>query len=169
MIFTGLAGYLMLQQPGLTDMKKIILLSGFSFYSIALFSQSGKEVKWTYTSKKIAPKTYELHMTAEINGNWHMYSQQGGDGPVSTSFTFSKNPLIVIIGKPKEIGKMIKKYEEAFGSDVRYYEGKVEFVQVVKLKNNAKTNVSGHVEFMVCNDYECLPPDGKNFSIVVGK
>ena len=44
---------------------------------------------------------------------------------------------------------------------------KVDFVQVVKLKANAKTNVSGNVEFQTCNDEKCLPPKTVNFSIAL--
>ena len=32
-------------------------------------------VTWNYTAKKIADKKYELHLTATIQSNWHLYSQ----------------------------------------------------------------------------------------------
>src|SRR6185436_4546402 len=126
------------------------------------------EVKWTYSAKKIAEKTYEVHLTANVNGNYHMYAQEGGDGPISTTFTFAKNPLVALQNKPKEVGKMKKVYEEAFKSEVRYYEKSVEFVQLVKLKGNAKTTLAGKVEFMVCNEKQCLPPSEVDFSVNVG-
>lgn len=107
-------------------------------------------------------------MTATINGNWHMYSQDGGEGPFSTTFTFTKNPLINFDGKVKEVGKMKKVYEEAFKSNVRFYEKTVNFVQTIKLRGSAKTNVSGKVEFMVCNDTTCLPPSEVEFSVSIG-
>jgi len=132
-------------------------------------AQSSKQVNWTYSSKKIADKTYEVHLTATIGGNYHMYAQNvGGDGPIPTSFTFTRSPLIAIDGTPKEKGKMIKKFETAWNHDVNYYEGTVDFVQVVKLKSNVKTDVAGKVEFMVCNDHECLPPATVDFKVNVG-
>ncbi len=130
---------------------------------------SAKQVKWTFTSKKIAENTYELKMTANIQGSYHMYAQQAGaEGPIPTSFTFSPNPLITFDGKVKEQGKMIKKYESAWPGMVNYYEKKVDFVQVIKLKGKVKTSLAGKVEFVVCNDQECLPPSQVEFKIAAG-
>jgi len=70
-------------------------------------------------------------------------------------------------GNVKENGKLIKKYETVFGVDVKYFSEKVDFVQVVKLKTKTKTNFSGSVEFMVCNDQQCLPPATQKFSIAL--
>lgn len=89
-------------------MKKFLFFFFFASSALILSAQSTKQVKWTFSSKKIADKTYEIHMTANINENWHMYSQDGGEGPVSTSFNFTKNPLLIVDGKVKEVGKMKK-------------------------------------------------------------
>lgn len=149
-------------------MKRFFLFSLLLSAVSLAFAQSDKEVQWTFTAKKIADKTYEVHMTADINGDYHIYAQDGGEGPVSTSFNFSKNPLLILDGKVKEVGKVKKVYEDAFKSEVRYFDKNVTFVQVVKLRGNAKTNLSGKVEFMVCNAHECLPPATVNFNIGVG-
>lgn len=149
-------------------MKKLFLLTILSAVAIFSFAQSDREVEWVFTSKKIADKTYEVRMTANINGDYHIYAQDGGDGPVSTTFNFKKSPLLVLDDKVKEIGKLKNVYEDAFKSQVKYFEETVTFVQVVKLKGNAKTNLAGSVEFMVCNDHECLPPATVNFSVSIG-
>ena len=149
-------------------MKKITLFGLGLLMGTFVMAQSGKQVAWTYTSKKIADKTYEVHMTAAIGQGWHMYAQNAGDGPLATEFTFTKNPLLAVDGKPKEVGKMLKKYEAVFKSEVRYYENTVDFVQIVKVKGSAKTAVAGKVEFMVCNDHECLPPDEAAFKVNIG-
>lgn len=150
-------------------MKKLALfLVAALVTTLSINAQSTTQVKWNFSSKKIADNTYEIHMTATINGNWHMYAQDGGDGPVSTSFTFTKNPLLTMDGKVKEVGKMKKVYEESFSSEVRYYEKTVDFVQVVKVKGKAKTNLAGKVEFMVCNDKECLPPSDVDIKVAIG-
>jgi len=149
-------------------MKHLFAILTVLFITHLAVAQSNKQVKWSYTSKKISENVYEVHMTATINGNWHMYSQDGGEGPFSTAFTFTKNPLINFEGKVKEIGKVKKTYEEAFKSDVRYYEKTVNFVQTIKLRGNVKTNVAGKVEFMVCNDSQCLPPSEVEFSLSIG-
>ena len=48
---------------------------------------------------------------------------------------------------------------------VKYFPGKVVFVQKVKLKKNVKTVISGTVEYMACTDEECLPPQTVTFSM----
>jgi hypothetical protein len=150
-------------------MKKLVLSLTFVAAAFAVMAQSNKQVNWEFTVKKLADKTYEVHMTAKINGDWHLYAQNVGvEGPVPTTFTFTRNPLIVLDGKVKELGRVIRKKEEVWGGVVNYYENTVDFVQVVKLKSNAKTNLSGKVEFMVCNDEKCLPPSEVSFSITVG-
>jgi thiol:disulfide interchange protein DsbD len=108
-------------------------------------------------------------MTATVNGDWHLYAQNVGvDGPIPTSFTFNKNPLVTLDSKIKEVGNLVKKKEQVWGGVVNYYETKVNFIQVVKLKSNVKTNLAGKVEFMVCNDSQCLPPSTVDFKVNIG-
>ena len=149
-------------------MKKLSFSIFLLFTGYLISAQSAKQVKWTFSSKKIAEKTYEVHLTANIGGNYHLYAQNGGDGPISTTFSFTKNPLLTLDGKVKEVGKMKKVFEDAFKSEVRFYEKSVDFVQVVKVRGSAKSNLAGKVEFMVCNDKECLPPAEQEFSINIG-
>ena len=150
-------------------MKRTILSALFASVACLCMAQSEKMVKWNNTVKKLADKTYEVHMTANIGGNYHLYAQQVGvDGPVATAFTFFKNPLVVLDGNVKEIGKVIKKFESAWSGNVNYYERTVDFIQVVKLKADVKTNLAGKVEFMVCDDKQCLPPSDVEIKIGIG-
>ncbi len=149
------------------EMKRI-LLSLVILLSISVVAGAQIPYTWTYTATKLADNQYELHFQVSLNSSWHTYSQFTPDGgPVPTKFVFSKNPLYTLNGKVKENGKLIKKHEAVFGVDVDYFADKVDFVQVVKLKSNAKTNFSGSVEFMVCNDQQCLPPATQKFSVAL--
>src|ERR1700722_6582532 len=150
-------------------MKKIFLFALVISSANLLTAQSSKQVNWTYTTKKVADKTYEIHMTASINGDYHLYAQDaGGDGPIPTAFTFTKSPLLALEGAVKEKGQIVKKFESAWNHNVNYYEKTVDFVQVVKLKSNVKTTLAGKVEFMVCNDKECLPPADVDIKVNIG-
>ena len=149
-------------------MRKILALALFAFISVGVSAQSTKQVKWSFTTKKIDDKTYEVMMTANINGNYHRYAQNAGEGPVPTSFAFNRNPLLQLDGKVKEVGNIKKVYEDAFGSEVRFYEKTVSFIQQVKVRGSAKNNLAGKVEFMVCNDKECLPPATVDFNVNIG-
>jgi hypothetical protein len=150
-------------------MKQFLLIGLFISTGFLAVAQSGKQVKWSFAAKKIADKTYEIHMTADINANWHMYAQDAGEGPQPTAFKFTKNPLLSFDGNVKEVGKMKKVYEDAFKSEVRFYEKSVNFIQTVKVRGTAKTNLAGKVEFMVCDDKQCLPPTEVPFAVNIGE
>lgn len=147
-------------------MVKSSLFFAFILFSQLCFSQIQEPVKWTFTAKKINATTYEIHLNADISGKWHLYSQTTPDGgPVATTIEFSKNPLVILDGKAREVGKLQQKHEPLFGVDVKQFGGKVDFVQTVKLKTPVKTTISGTIEFMVCDDTQCLPPTAQKFSI----
>lgn len=148
-------------------MKKIFTLFVLILLSVGSFAQSGSKVQWTFVSKKISDKKYEVKITATIQPGWHMYSQnQSADAIVlPTKVTFAKNPLLVISGKPKEVGKLYDQFDKAIQARSKYYSNKVEFIQMVTIKSTVNTSVVGEVEFMVCDDKQCLPPDRAKFSI----
>ena len=147
-------------------MKRTTLFLAFVFIAGFGFAQVKNPVKWTFSSKKIDASTYEVHLAATIEEGWHIYSQTTPDGgPVKTTIEFTKNPLLTTQGAAKEIGKLEQRFEDLFGVDVKQYSKKVDFVQTVKLKSPVKTSVNGTVEFMTCNDRECLPPTKQQFSI----
>ncbi len=149
-------------------MKQLIFFAILSIFTISAFAQIKTPVTWSFTAKKIDAKTYEIHLTANIEKDWHVYSQTTpAGGPVATSINFTKNPLIIIDGSAKEIGKLEQHMEPLFGVDVKQFSNSIDFVQKVKLKAPVKTQISGTVEFMVCNDRECLPPTEKKFSIAL--
>jgi len=150
-------------------MKKLILLALIVCSGTLVIAQSSKQVSWVYSAKRVADKTYEIHMTATIGGDYHLYAQDaGGDGPIATTFSFTKSPLFAFDGTVKEKGQLVKKFESAWNHNVNYYEKTVDFVQVVKLKSNVKTTLAGKVEFMVCNDKECLPPADIDIKVNIG-
>ncbi|MDP4265671.1 MAG: hypothetical protein Q8941_24340 [Bacteroidota bacterium] len=64
---------------------------------------------------------------------------------------------------------MIRKREDIWKGTVNYYEKFADYVQVVKVKGNAVTSLSGKVEFMVVNAKSALPPAGVDFSVSFGK
>src|SRR5436853_218606 len=109
-------------------MKKTLLIS---FLLLAIISGTRAQlidpVQWTYTAKKIADKTYELHMTATLDSKWHIYAQDAGEGPEPTSFKFSVNPLVKLDGVIKEDGKLEKSFDPNFNSTLKFYANKVDF------------------------------------------
>ncbi|MCW3094252.1 MAG: sugar transporter [Ferruginibacter sp.] len=125
-----------------------------------------QKISWSYAAKKLADNKYEIHITANPPSGWHIYSQLTPDGgPIPTTFKFNNNALLALQGKVGEKGKVITYFDKNFKVNVKYFEGKADFVQVVMLKGKIKTNVSGEVESMICNDRVCMPPTTEKFSI----
>jgi thiol:disulfide interchange protein DsbD len=148
-------------------MKKLFSVSVAIFTVLVLYAQN--PVSWSFSSKKVSDKTFEVHLTANIQSGWHLYSQSQPDDAIAipTNFTINNNPLLKLDGKVKEVGKMEKYKDKILGISAHQYSQKVDFVQVVKLKSNAKTNISGSVEFQTCDDKKCLPPKTINFNIAL--
>lgn len=150
-------------------MKKLILSSLILFSFIFSNAQAPNPVSWAFAAKKLADKTYEVHLVATVQSGWHLYSQiQPEDAIIiPTEIKFNPNPLAKLEGKVKETGKVEKFHDARLGVSANQYAGTVNFVQVVKLKGKAKTNITGTVEFQTCDDKKCLPPKKVNFSVPV--
>lgn len=150
-------------------MKRFITLLVLMISAFSVTAQIPDPVQWSYSSKKISDKTYELHLTANIQNNWHLYSQTQPADAINepTSICFLKNPLVTLTGKTKEVGKMEFFNDSKLKISANQYSGKVDFVQIVKLRANIKTNIVGTVEYQTCDDKKCLPPKKINFSIAV--
>ena len=148
-------------------MNRFTVLFFSLFIGLTGFAQSNV-VNWTFESKKLADKKYEVKLIAKVQNPWHIYSTtQPEGGPLPTKITFTKNPLATPEGNVKEVGKMEKHYEEVFEIDTKFFNDKVEFVQIVNVMGNAKTNLTGKVEFMACTNEQCLPPQEVPFTIAL--
>ncbi|WP_025146510.1 protein-disulfide reductase DsbD N-terminal domain-containing protein [Pedobacter jeongneungensis] len=148
-------------------MKKILMLCCFAaFFGARAYSQILKPVTWSYAAKRTSPNEATLYLKATIDQGWHIYSQFVKDGgPVKTTFTFTPSKSFSLIGKTSE-PKPVTKFESTFKMNVSYFENTVVFQQKVKLSAKG-VSVKGKVEYMVCDDSQCLPPEEVEFSILV--
>lgn len=147
-------------------MKNLFLFAVGLFFSFTASSQILTPVKWSYAAKKTSKTEAILYLKATIEDGWHLYSQNIADGgPVKTSFKFTPAKTYKLNGKTIE-PKPIVKFEKAFDMNVGYFEKSVIFQQKIKL-SGATGAVKGTLEYMVCNDSQCLPPETVEFSIPV--
>jgi|SRR5882757_7458064 len=153
--------------------KRIIVGSVFFFAGTMVRAQGGNlhPIAWQYSARKVADKTYEVHITAQLQSGWHAYSQQQPEEAVAqpTEIRFKPNPLVGLMGKTREVGSMEKWKDEATGIAANQYANQVDFVQVVKVKGNIKTSVSGSLTYQVCTNEMCLPPKTDNFVVQLGE
>jgi hypothetical protein len=149
-------------------MKKILFLTLILAALTCLQSKAQilAPVHWSYGAKKISPTEAVVFLKATIDDGWHVYSQTVKDGgPVKTTFTFAPSKDYSTIGSTVE-PKPITRMEKVFNMEVGFFENEVVFQQKIKL-NSAQTVVKGTLEYMTCNDHQCLPPDDIEFSIPV--
>jgi thiol:disulfide interchange protein DsbD len=117
-------------------------------------------LKWSYAPSKTDVKIgeeIELIFTATIEDGWYSYSKGPFESAPEASFTFEKNPTYQLIGEIKPIHDK-KKIDEYLG-EYRYFVGKAEFRQRVKiLSENPQIKVV--FEYYSCSleSGKCLPP-----------
>ncbi len=152
-------------------MKKAIRLF-FLLISILLGSNAVGQifdpVKWNFSVSKINDCEAELIIKAKIEGEWHLYGQKsyGDDGPIPTTFHFTKNSSYELVGKTAE-SNLIKKFEPVWNFELNFFEHEALFKQKIKIKSDKSFEIKGNLEFMVCNETQCLPPSTVDFSFKV--
>ena len=150
-------------------MKKLGLLVVALMFAISVFSQIETPVKWSYAAKRISPTEAVIFLKATIQPGWHIYSQNvKPGGPIKTSFTFAPSKDFGLVGKTIE-PKPATKFEKAFKMNVSYFDKEVVFQQKIKLRSANAATVKGKLEYMVCNNLKCLPPEEVNFTVAVNK
>ena len=100
----------------------------------------------------------EIVFTATIDPGWHVYSTDlGQDGPIEATFNVVKMEGAEKVGKLTPRGKEIKKFDEMFGMELKFFEQSATFVQKVKF-TKPQYDIDCYLEFGACNDQSCLPP-----------
>ena len=146
-------------------MKKLFSILLLVFVTLAVQAQIHQPVKWKIKLEDSKTAEKEIVFTATIEKGWHLYDMNLPEGgPVSTSFTFETLQGAELIGQPVSNIKPTVVYDEQFAMDLRWFPGAVTFTQKVKILNPKKFKIEGEVEFMVCNDETCLPPDRESFA-----
>jgi len=117
-----------------------------------------KPVKWTCTVEDKKNGEATLVMKANIEKDWHIYSQFTPDGgPLPTVFTFDKNDCYSPVDKVSE-PKAHEDYDSTFEVKVLTLDGTPVFRQRIKYtKEDCK--ITGRVEGQACKEV-CIMFDG---------
>ena len=143
-----------------------LLLTLLLFTVFGATAQIETPVTWSYAQKKVSATEAIIYVKATIQDGWHIYSQNiKPGGPVKTTIKFAPSKDFTKVGSTVE-PKPLSKFEKVFDMNVGYFENQVVFQQKVKLKK-PETVVKGTIEFMVCDESRCLPPDEIQFSVQV--
>ena len=130
-------------------------------------------VKWKTRVEQAPERPGEAVLVAEatLEGGWHLYSQfVDPNGPVPTTFNFPAPKGVKgfkTVGKTGE-GKPISQFDKNFGMELKFFANKAVFRQKIEFDPSAKPfAVAATVEYMVCNDEMCLPPDFRDLNFRV--
>jgi thiol:disulfide interchange protein len=116
-------------------------------------------VAWSTSVRMLEGGRLELVASAKIDAGWHVYSQFiGSDGPIPTTF-MTPDSKDLVVQRPVREPKPITEFDKNFGMELAYFSKKVDFVIDAKRKNQSAFTYTAEVDFMVCDDARCLPPE----------
>lgn len=151
-------------------MKKMIGWVLLAFITVAAQAQIFTPVTWEFGLNDSGSAEKKLLFTATLENGWHLYDMNLPEGgPVSTAFTFETIKGAELVGTPSATTKPTTVFDELFDMELRWFGGKVTFVQKVKVTDPKKFAIAGEVEYMACNDENCLPPERESFSFGAGQ
>jgi len=137
-------------------MRRLLFILLAVFLTNIVHAQIIDPVKWTYNVKQLPNNKAELIFEAEIEPNWHMYSQFFDDGgPVKMTFSFEKSDAYELIGKVQEFTPKTE-HDDIFDIDVQYFTDHAKLVQKIKILSTTDFTVKGEMEYQVCFEDKCV-------------
>ena len=141
--------------------KRVSALISLLCVAVMSFAQIHEPVKCETSWKMVSDNVAELRIAAKIDAGWHLYSTEQ-EGVTAAELVAETLDGARLDGKLTFEGKEIKKYDDMFGMDVRYFENEVAFIQrFIIEKENSK--VQGYFLYGACNDENCMPPTNVEF------
>jgi len=134
-------------------MRKIIFVVLAFLAFVKGNSQILDPVKWTTKIEKKSENRYLLIFNGVIEKDWHMYSQftaDGGSLPMEVIFKNQKGNFN-IIGKAKE-SKTTTAFNDIFGVNETFFEGKAQITQEISITNPKIQNVEVDLNYQVCKE-----------------
>ena len=116
------------------------------------------QVNFTVSYKRVSPTEIDVIFNGTAAPGWHVYGTRcGGDGPNPAIFGTDKAKGVKLKGALKDGPGIKKAYDEMFGQEIYFFEGKAQYVQRVELTEK-DYDFEGYLQYSACNDETCLPP-----------
>ena len=133
----------------------------------AAASAAGQNVTWTGTAERLDDNAYRIVLEAAIPAGYHMYDMGPYDGgPNATTITFTPNEDVTLEGGVEQLDTPHRYFDELFGMEIGTFSGKARFAQRVKLAA-PQAALKAQIEWMICDDTSCMPPDDTELTIAV--
>ncbi len=145
-------------------MKKTLLsICALLFTTLAVAQMPENPVTWKYKMEGD-----KLHVTATVEQPWNMYDMgpyEGGPNP--TAFTFTLPEGVTLDGDIQDLDKPVQKDDPIFGMKTGYYGRTARFIQSFTNTTGVEQEVTGSVEWQVCDNVSCIAPDDFEFTFTV--
>ena len=133
----------------------------------AAASAAGQNVTWTGTAERLDDNAYRIVLEAAIPAGYHMYDMGPYDGgPNATTISFTPNEDVTLEGGVEQLDTPHRYFDELFGMEIGTFSGKARFAQRVKLAA-PQAALKAQIEWMICDDTSCMPPDDTELTIAV--
>ena len=111
-------------------MKRLVLCLAVLLSGLATKAQMADPVHFNSELRMLGGGEGEIVFTATIDPGWHVYSiDLGQDGPVEATFNVVRMDGAELVGRLTPRGKVVSQYDNMFGMELRFFEGKGAFVQ----------------------------------------
>ena len=138
-------------------MKRIIFGLLIILYTIPSMGQMVNPVDWSYEVQKGDGNTALLVFKADIDPDWHLYSQNFPEGgPIRTSFNFNESSDYKLVGETSESPEPVSEFDETFGVQVKYFSDQATFKQEIEIQSQQSFDITGNIEYQVCQEEKCV-------------
>ena len=135
-------------------MKRIFFVLTLALSTLMAVAQ----VSFTVNYKRVSPTEIDIIFQGTADKGWHVYGTSIPDGgPNPAIFGTDKMQGARLKGGLKGGPGLKTAFDEMFGMEISFYEGKAQYTQRVELTDK-NYNLEGYLQFSACNDENCLPP-----------
>ncbi len=142
----------------------------FAFLAVwPLGGVSAQQVAWSSSVEPLGGDTCRIVLEAAIPASYHLYDMgpYEAGGPNATSIRFLPADGVRYEGGVQQLSAPERHYDELFGMEIGTFSGRARFAQQAIL-SVPEAEVRAEVEWMICNDNTCLPPEDAVLTVLVG-
>lgn len=133
-------------------MKRISIIVLFLVSMLGLTLNAQSPCKWTVKLLDSPTPVKSIVFTAELKPTWHLYDFKQSGGPMPLEIKFDKLSGAKVKGAPTASKSYKKGFDEDFGTDIFFYEGKVTFTQKIEVTDRDKFAAEGYIKGQACSD-----------------
>lgn len=113
--------------------------------------------------EEIGSDSVRLTFNLNIQKGWHVYSTNQKGGPTSAELQLDSVAGLQLDRTLGYEGTLVSHMDQAFGTEVSYFEDHVMFVQKAAVLS-PDWYIEGNLTYGACNDVSCLPPTHVDFA-----